>query len=276
MDINKKIKNDHDILSQRIETYIKNIKEVYGKYMGIETLQRLDKITNYGNHVIINKNGNINAHANSNGVYLPVEAYFILSDLQRHPIYGTDKSHKLYNNDTLVINDNTFYDYIEHVLLTGSTPLDYYEDLLLHETMHFCGSGGASSLKEGINEYLTRKIAQKKGFRTNACGYPKEVKLVHELEKIFGEEIINSIAFINDNNKVLEFLKDKLGDEAKILYNEILEKTKKEFHDKYYIYMNEYNGLSGIKQKALNYEKIDYSEVYSLINQYKNKKLSKK
>ena len=275
MDINENIKETHKILSERIETYIKAIKEVYGDYMDKENLQRLNQITKYQDHVIINENKQINAYANNNGVYLPIEAYFVLNDLQRHPVYGTNKNHKLYNDDTLIINDNTFYEYIEHVLLTGSTPLDYYEDLLLHETMHFCGSGGASAIKEGINEYLTRKIALKKEFRTNACGYPKEVKLVYELEKIFGEDIINSIAFINNNEHLLDFLENQLGSNAKELYISILKITEKEFHQKYYNYMREYNGIQGIKQKAENYEKIDYIEAYKLIADYKEKHLKK-
>ena len=98
---------------------------------------------------------------------------------------------------------------------------DYYDDMLLHETMHFCGSGGASALKEGINELITRKIALKKNFKTNGCGYPKEVKIAYELQNIFGEEVLDQIAFINSLPEICYFLDKTLGSDASKLYQDI-------------------------------------------------------
>lgn len=269
MDLEEEVKRVHKNITIRFKTYVEAIIEVYGEFMGEFNLERLNNIVDYGNHVIIGENGAINAHANYTGVFLPIEAYKAIGELRKFKDYGTNKNHTLYDSSTMVINDNTFYDYIEHVVLTGTNEEEYFEDLLLHETMHFCGSGGASALKEGINEYLTRKLAFEKGFRTSCCGYPKEVKIVAELVKVFGEVVVNKIAFINDENEIKKFLENKLGKEAKKLYTSICRETKKEFYEKYYRYMHQYDGLEGILLKAYNYENIDYSKVYMCINKYK-------
>ena len=269
MNVKEDIKRVHKIISYRFQTYVEAIKEVYGKYMDPKCLKRLNEIEDYKEHVIIGENGEINAHANYSGVYFPVEAYEVLKTLKKFKEYGVDKNHKVYDDDTIVLNDNTFYDYISHVVLTGSNVQDYYEDLLLHETMHFCGSGGASALKEGLNEYLTRKIALNKGFRTSCCGYPKEVKVVYELEKLFGEDVINQLAFINREENIEYFLQNELGKKARNLWISVRDETEKEFREKYHKYMNRYSDFDGIKLKAYNYDQIDYSKAYELIEKFK-------
>ena len=262
-------------MTARIKTYIETIKEIYGEYMGKENLQRLNDIKDYGECVFIKRYGEVNAFATKEGVFLPVDGYDTIEQLKMFEEYGKDKCHKLYTDETLVINENTFYDYIKHVVLTASSVEDYYEDLLLHETMHFCGSGGGSALKEGINEYLTRKTALKNGFRTSACGYPKEVKVAYELEKIFGERIIDKIAFIKNEENMLQFIENEKGKEARKLFEKIMLEMGKEFHYKYHSHMREYNGVEGIKKKADNYKKIDYSKTYVLIEKYKKKNMRK-
>lgn len=268
--LGKRFKDDYKIVVERFETYIKGIIEVYGEYISEENLNKLRSIEDYSNYIFIERTGQINAFFREGvGVFLPLEAYEIVKQLKQMPQYGIDKYHKLYDEKTRVVNDNTFFDYINHVIVSGSEPLDYYEDLLLHETMHFCGSGGASALKEGVNEYLTRKIALKKGFRTSFCGYPKEVRLVKTLEEIYGEKIINFLAFINDENEMLDFIESELGVEKRNLFCRIYVEAENEFYDKYYRFIDGYDGLEGVKAKTINYEEIDYSKVYSLINAYK-------
>ena len=152
----------------------------------------------------------------------------------------------------------------------------YFEDLLLHETMHFCGSDGGNALKEGINEYLTRKLAEyltrklalKKGFHTNGCAYPKEVKIAHTLESILGEEVITQIAFIKPYGKVLSYLETTLGKDASELYQSVTHAMEEEFHNRYYRHMNHFDGLEGIQEKIANYKQIDYSQVEQIIEQY--------
>ena len=159
--------------------------------------------------------------------------------------------------------------YLIHVFISGTTTSEYFEDLLLHETMHFCGSGGATALKEGINELLTRKIALEKNFKTNGCGYPKEVAIAYELQNIFGENIINKIAFSNNNQYIMDYLNTTLGKDAANLYEKVSLLMEDEFYKKYYKNINNYSGIFGILMKVYNYKKINYKDVYILINKYK-------
>lgn len=271
------VEKTHKILTEQLQVYIKSIINKYGKYIPYERLSYLRNIENYGNIIRIYDYGSINGFANSynNTINMPLSADNALRTIAKIPGFGINKKHKTYNENNLIINDNTFVDYIKHVFISGTDTLGYYEDLLLHETMHFCGGDGGSSLKEGINELLTRKIAKDNNFRTNACGYPKEVKIAHELETLFGEEIISQIAFLNNERGAINFLKRTLGENSANLYIQITNSMEKEFYEKYYKHINDYNGISGILKKASNYKKINYENVCKLIGEYKEKKKNK-
>lgn len=256
-------------LAKRLQEYIKAIIERYGKYISKEKLSKLNNISDYRDVIKIYENGSVNAYANDFKISMPLCVDKLLNIVSKIPGYGINKDHKNYNSETLINNDNTFINYIIHVFVSGAGIEDYYEDMLLHETMHFCGSKGSSALKEGINELLTRKLALEKGFRTNACGYPKEVQLAIELQNIFGEEIINQIAFINSEKDIYFFLENALGQKEAELYINISQAMEKEFNKKYYANINSYGGFSGIIKKVLNYSKIDYSNAYDILNDYK-------
>ena len=262
----------HEILTEQLKIYITSIIEIYGKYIPYERLFYLKNITNYKKIIRIYDYGSINGFANSynNTISMPLSADKVLKNIKKLPGVGINKKHKTYDQKNLIINDNTFFDYIKHVFISGTDTLGYYEDLLLHEVMHFCGSGGASALKEGINELLTRKIAKEKNFRTNACGYPKEVKIAYELQNIFGNEVINQIAFLNTEYEVISYLDKKLGHDSALLYEKVSRMMEEEFDKKYYSFMDEYDGIIGILKKTNNYKKIDYGEIYKLINSYKS------
>ena len=256
-------------LSTKLKEYIDAIIEVYGKYINEEKLNSLTSIKDYTNIIKIYDYGSINAMANDTEIDMPLCADKVLQLISKVPGYSINKNHKTYDENTLIQNNNTFVNYIIHVFVSGVNTEKYFEDMLLHETLHFCGSGGASALKEGINELLTRKLALEKGFKTNGCGYPKEVKLAYELQNVFGEEILNQIAFINTEYQIFLYLKENLGLDAANLYMDIYKITEDEFNKKYYSYINSYNGFSGIMKKTLNYRKIDYTKAYELINNYK-------
>lgn len=199
---------------------------------------------------------------------MPLCADKLLNTASKIPGYGINKEHKSYNSENLISNNNTYINYIYHVFLSGTNAEGYYDDLLLHETMHFCGSGGSSALKEGINELLTRKLALEKGFRTTGCAYPKEVQLAFQLQNIFGEDILNQIAFINSERNIYFFLANTLGLESAELYTKVSKGMEKEFNEKYYANMDSYSGFTGIMKKMLNYRKINYSSVYKILNDY--------
>lgn len=265
MDENKKI------IVSKLEIYVKAIIEKYGCYIPSDRLEYLKNIDDYSKFVNIYDYGSINGFASSDGIGLPLCVNRIFNKLSKIPGYGINKNHKSYNNDSLIINNNTFVNYLIHVFVSGTDSLGYYEDLLLHETMHFCGSGGSSALKEGINELLTRKLALDKGFRTNGCGYPNEVKIAYELENILGEDTINSIAFMNSNKDIYNYLVNTFDKDAAEFYFNVNDAMEKEFYLKYYRDIDSYNGIRGIIKKTVNYKKIDYSNVYKLIEDYKNR-----
>ena len=275
MDVEEKNKI-HKNMSDKLKKYIEAIIEEYGIYIPKDRLDYLKSIKDYDRLIRIYDYGSINGYADNEGINLPLCAEMALKKISKIPGYGINKKHTNYNSDNLVINDNNFVNYLIHVFVSGTDTEKYYEDLLLHETMHFCGSGGAYALKEGINELLTRKIASKNNFITNGCAYPKEVKIAYELQNIFGEEVIDQIAFINSIDDIYLFLKEKLGRDYAELFYVINDTMEEEFYLKYYKDMDSYNGISGVLKKTKNYKKIDYSYVYKLIREFNNKNTPKK
>ena len=257
------IEETHKRLTERIEEYIKIIKSEYGSYMPEDVLNRLNSITDYSQILRIYDYGEVSAYADSENVHMPLCADKILERASKLPFYGINKEHKPYNSENMVINDNTFMTYLRHVFINGTNTEGYYEDLLLHEVMHFCGSGGGTVLDEGTNELLTRMLAQKYNLRTNSCGYPKEVKLANELMKSFGEETIIKLAFMKDFDKKIEYLQNTLGEDAKNMYIQVSLEAEKEFYEKYYSHMNEFSGAVGIAKKILLYNKINVKIVKS-------------
>ena len=267
---NINVEETHRKLTDRIKEYIPIIIKEFGPYMPDLVLNKLNNIEDYSQILKIYDYGDVSAYADSKNVNMPLCADRILNMASKIPGYGINKKHKPYNSKNMVINNNTFLTYIKHVFISGTNAEGYYEDLLLHEVLHFCGSGGGTVLDEGTNELLTRILAKKYNLRTNSCGYPKEVKLAYELMKCFGEETIIRLAFISDFSKKIDFLKTTLGDEAANMYLEISQKAEKEFNEKYYSHMDEFSGVVGIAKKVLFYKKIDYSEIYDIIHVYNN------
>jgi len=264
----EKLENIHDKLSKDLELYIHAVVEKYGGSMQKYQLEKLANITDYRNILKIYDYGSVNGYANNRNISMPLCADKIMNLARFVPGYGINKGHKAYNEETLIINDNTFVDYIKHVFISGTDIEGYYSDMLLHEVMHFCGSGGATALREGINELLTRKLALDKGFRTSGCGYPKEVQIAYQLQEIFGEDTINKIAFMHTEEEVYSFLENTKGTKAANLYKDVSVMMEEEFDNKYYRYMDSYGGITGILKKVRNYAKIDYSNIYSRINEY--------
>lgn len=144
----------------------------------------------------------------------------------------------------MIINDNTYITYIKHVFLKGLTPEEYFKEILLHKTLHFCGSGGGTTIKEGINGLKTRQLAKKYNLLTSSCGYPKETK-----------EILDSIS-----------------PEATTFYFNLETTMEEEFYNKYMKY--NFPELTGPLKKAQKYNSIDYTKAYDLLNEYKRLHIS--
>lgn len=178
----KRIEVTKERLASKIEEYVKIIISEYKDYIPKEQYDFLININNFRDFVHIEDIGTISLFVKNNHFYFPTSAYKIIDVLTKIPGYGSNKKHTPYTKDKLIDNDNTFLDYIKHIFLSGASVEQYYLELLLHETMHFCGSNGGSALMKGINELKTRELALKYNLLANGCGYPKEVKIALQLE----------------------------------------------------------------------------------------------
>ena len=256
MDINN-IKNN---LITEIEKLVEIIKKEYPSLVDISTNCDLEKL------VHIEETGTISLFVRNKNFYFPLDAFKVLEALKKVPGFGTIKNHKTYNQDNIIINDNTYETYIEHVILKGLTPEEYFKENLLHETLHFCGSGGGTAIREGINELKTRQLAKKYNLLTSSCGYPKETKLAYEIEQIFGEDIVNKIAFSKSNQEIKNIL-DSISPEATAFYFSLEATMEEEFYNKYMKY--NFPGLNGPWEKTQKYNSIDYTKAYELLNEYK-------
>lgn len=254
-------------LSESLEKYVKIIISDYADKIPQERLEYLNSITDYTNHIKIEDTGTISCFVNNNDIYFPLLAHKILPTFYSNPMYGTDKGHKAYKEGQLILNNNTFIDYINHVIIAGLNPEEFYEETLLHETMHFCGTGGADPLREGFTELKTRELAQRYGLLTSGCGYPKEVQIVYRLQQIFGKETCDSIAFARNNTEIATILAFNHGEEAADFYLTIRNEMKNSF-GLYYQNTTSYSGIEAPFKKAEAYNKIDYSNVNKIIDTY--------
>lgn len=253
-------------LVQQTDKIIKIINKEYKDLVRMPNYNNLEEvihIENIGTVSLFVKNGNF---------YFPSDVFKIFSIWSKMPGYGSNKKHKTCNQDNLIINDNTYETFIKHVFIAGLTPEQYFLEILLHETLHFSGSGGGTALREGINELKTRQLALKYDFITSGCGYPKETKIAYELEQLFGEEIINRIAFSKNNHQVEQIL-ESISPEAVNLYFSLENKMEDEFYKKYMRY--NFPGLTGPIKKVKCYNSINYKDCYEMIDKYKQKFLKK-
>lgn len=251
------IEKTKDTLIPIIEEYISIIKKEFPNLVSIPKYQDLNDL------VYITNTNTVSLFIRNNNFYFPLDAFYVLEKYKSIPEFGSNPNYQL---SSAIINNNTFEDYIKSAILRGLTPLEYFKDSLLHETLHFCGSGGASSIREGINELETRLLAKKYNLHTTYCGYPKETKIAKELLDMFGREVIDKLAFHHYKG---------IPDEILNFIASLEDVMEKEFQEKYYKY--NYPGINGPIEKARRYADIDYSRAYELLDKYKqNSYLEKK
>lgn len=258
------IKNIKNNLINEIEKLVEIIKNEYPDLVDLPIDYNLQEL------VHIEETKTISLFVKDNNFYFPLDAFKVLDGLKRIPGFGKNKNHKTCNKDNMIINDNTYITYMKDVFLKGLTPEEYFKELLPHETLHFCGSGGGTAIREGINELKTRQLAKKYGLLIPSCGYPKETKIAYELEKIFGESIINEIAFAK---KPLEIkgIFDRVSPNAAIFFFSLESVMEEEFHNKYMKY--KFPGLTGPLKKTQKYNSIDYTKAYALIDKYQKNQI---
>ena len=250
-----------------IEKLINIIKKEYKGLVDVPSDYDLNKV------VHIEDTGTISLYVENQNFYFPKDAISVLKIIRKIPGYGINRNHNTHPNYNTVINDNTYITYSKHVFLKGLTPEEYFKEILLHETMHFCGSDGMTALREGINELKTRQLALKYGLLTSYCGYPKETKIALELEKLWGPDIINKIAFSKNDNEIREIL-NSISPEATNLFFALQATMEKEFYNKYM--KHGFPGILGPLKKVIKYYSLNYTDAYKLIEQYKKDNNRKK
>lgn len=246
--------NDLKVVSEKLKVYIKLILNEYGTYMSDEIKERLANnqvdLVRFGDSQTI-------SFVVSNGILnLPRCAYAIFAQLEKNPNYGIRT--KVYDVAKYMDTNTTYIGYINEVIECGLSPLDYFLESLLHETMHICGSTGGNPLDEGINEMVTRRLAQKYNLSIAAMGYPKEVEVARTLEKVIGEELIGWLTFIPEQEKK-QFISVQLGEDIAKMY----ERIKKMMDEKT---NSELLMTSDPFTKATIYDQISYREELALLN----------
>ena len=256
--MDKEIINIKTELIHSIKKIIKIIKQEYGDLTDIPKNIKLE------NHIHIEQTNTISLFVWNKHFYFPIDAFKVLWALKKIPGFGSNPNHKAYNENNLIDNNNnTYITYLKHVFIAGFCPKEYFDEILVHETLHFCGSGGVSALREGINELKTRQLAQKHGLLTSGCGYPKEVKIALELEQLFGKNLVDRIAFAKSNLEIKEIL-DSVSEGASEFYFTIQELMEKEFYNKYMKY--KFPEIIGPIQKVKKYNTVDYTNVYNQLS----------
>lgn len=268
---NSKIEDTKRILAEDMKKYLQVILKEYSNIIPEEKQEYLKNIDEYSSKIILEDSGTISMFATPRGIIMPKGAYKIFKYMKFIPGYGINKKHTLYKEGE-ILNTNTYYDYIKHVFVSGMSVEDFFRDSLLHETMHFCGSHGASAIREGLTELKTREVAQRYGLRASRCGYPKEVDVVSILQKIIGIDITNKITFARSNDEINEILQQNCGSEVANLFFEISYLMDNELTAKYN--HSKFGGILGPIKKAKAYSKIDYSKIYEKLKKIEEEKVS--
>ena len=134
-----------------------------------------------------------------------------------------------------------------------------------HEVIHLCGSGGWEPFREGLTELKARMLSIKYDLPLSRCGYNKEVAIVSAVQDIFGEDLMSKIAFTPNEFEVMSLVVDEYGTDVFEKLMQIRSKMKlacsyKNVHSK---------GILSPIKKILSYDKIDYSEVWPIVEELK-------
>lgn len=254
------MEEDLEIIGKKILQYVSIIIDEYSLFINSRTK---DYLSNNSNKLVkFNDTNTISFFVINNVLYLPKFSYQVFKELEKYPNYNIKNKSSISYDDYLNTN-TTYYDYINHVIEEGLTPLDYFLESLLHEVMHICGSRGGTPLEEGINELKTRELAKKRRLYISGMGYPKEVLIAKTLQEIIGDDIMDELTFIPLEARY-KFLCNKKGLVIANLYQNVSESMKKSSLD----FGKRIKVITNPFDKAELYSKMDYSEAMKIIEDY--------
>lgn len=246
------------------------IKLILDSYSNCDRKKISDIINNNFEIVKFNTSNTITFIVQDDVLLLPKAAYQIIPLLKQYKNYGTKPNSHRNIKDYLDTN-TTYMEYINYMIEAGVSVYEYFEESLLHEAMHICGSQGGTPLEEGINELKTRELAQKNNIKIAAYGYSKEVEIAKKLQQIVGKDVMDELTFVPSYERK-NFLTGRLGDEVAELYQLISHKMI----EKSSCYYDKLFQVSDPFEKARLYEDVDYSEIHQIIDNYKRKHYSYK
>lgn len=244
------------------ELLFEYIKLILNSYTNCNREQILNALNNNSEIVRFNTSNTITFIVQDGVLLLPKAAYQIFPLLKQYDNYGT-KPNRGRNIEEYLDTNTTYMEYINHLIESGLSVYDYFEESLLHEAMHICGSCGSTPLEEGINELKTRELAQKNKIKIAAYGYSKEVEIAKKLQQIIGKEIMDELTFVK-RHKRKEFLSTKLGEDVAELYGMLSSKMIEESK----IYYDKLVHVNDPFEKAKLYESVDYTETHHIIDNY--------
>lgn len=254
---------DKKKIEEKICEYIPLIEKEYGFYMQNSTKNYLEE--NKNQLVEFNKEQTISFFVTRGKLLLPTVTYEIFPILMEESNYNSNPNNRVDEADYLN-TDTTYDDYINHVVEAGLTPYDYFEESLLHEVMHLCGSGGGTPLEEGINELKTRELALKYRIKIAAMGYSKEVEIAKQLQNIIGKETMSEVSFLSPT-MATNLIGRVTSKEIAELYKNVRNTMIAEGND----YNKRMHKISNPVEKARVYQKVNYSKSHQLIDEYKLK-----
>ena len=195
-------------------------------------------------------------------LYLPKHIYDLMPIFKGHELYGISPKDARKREDLLDTN-TTYYDYVEHFIKAGLTPYDFFEESLLHEALHLCGSIGNNPLGEGMTELKARELAQKYDIKFCGYGYPKETEVAKTLQEVLGKDVMDQLTFMKISER-RDFLVEKVGIEKADLYRRVFRDMIVSFGE----YDKEIETISDPYAKAAAYKKISYTSILEYIDEY--------
>ncbi|MBP3707628.1 MAG: hypothetical protein J6J36_03370 [Clostridia bacterium] len=253
-----------DKLCQSVKRYIELAIKEYGSYMKPEQLELLNNLKESNDIVRFNNDKTVSFFCMNDYIKIPRYAVGILKKLKWIPGFGANKKHKCYK-DGEILNNTTYLGYLKHVIIAGLNYEQFCEESLPHEVIHLCGSGGWDPFREGLTELKARMLSIKYNLPLSRCGYNKEVAIVSAVQDILGEDLMSKIAFTPNEFEVMSFVVDKYGADVFEKLVQIRSKMRvvcsyKNVHS---------NGILSPIKKILSYDKLDYSEVWPIIEELK-------
>lgn len=113
----EKIQSD---LGSQLKEYVSIILTEYKDYIPTERQEYLNSIENFTSHIEIADTKTISCFCGKdNKIYFPHLAFPVIEILKEEPNYGINPDHKCFDQTNLIKNNNTFYDYINHAVISG-------------------------------------------------------------------------------------------------------------------------------------------------------------